>query len=478
MPPGLEHALITRIITDKDFHSIEKLQITEEYLSVPECLQVFRYIRDSYHNTATSGFVPSLEMIAANFPAFQQAHANDNVPLLAQQLRQQKVRTELLLLSQQLQMLSEGVNPLAALSTLRAESARISALSESGEDLSMAGAFNMLRQQYEASASSSGMLGIPYPWDPLNDETQGMQGSQFIVLYGRPKSMKTWIAIWMAVHAYTHSRRRVLFYTREMSPRLVAQRVAAALARVDYRQYKLGRLQPAMKEYMFGMLSQLLDDEKDFGASGSHQPYFIVTSDRSGSSKGGGGGIGWLQSKIRDLKPDIVFVDGMYLMKDDRTNQRTVDWKAIAHISQDLKLTCQDFDIPLVGVTQANRGADKANGDDLTELAFSDSLGQDADAVYRVTKKKVVDEQTKQRGTELNITCPGLREGELEGIVVHGKPAVSFDYIRTIIPAVSDEEKEYGEAPKKAAAYKSPPGASFSSKPLDTPKVVGSWNRR
>jgi replicative DNA helicase len=446
---NIQHCLISRVIQDKDFHSLEKMQINEEYFSSREVAQVFRYIRDIYHSPETAGEVPSLAMVQLKYPAFAFHPSDDSVPLLASKLREEKIRAELLNLSSILEQEAQ-TNPAAAMATLKTQVSRLSALAEVGEDLSIAGAYQMLLSQYETVQDSGGIIGIPYPWHPLNEETQGMQGGQFIVLYGRPKSMKTWVAIDIAVHAYLHARRRVLFYTREMSPRMVAQRVAARMARVDYGKFKNGKLQPEVKKRVFENLQMLIDDEKIAGTDG-HQPFFVITTDRSSNGGKGSGGVSWLQSKIRDLKPDLVIVDGMYLMRDDRSGQRTVDWKAVAHISQDLKLTAQEFDIPLIGVTQANRAAEKAKGEDLTELAFSDSLGQDADAVIRVTRHASVDQETKFHRTELHLNFPGLREGRLDGIVIHGQPATDFSFIRSIISA--DEQTKEKEYTPKSSGY-------------------------
>ena len=857
----IECALLSRVIQDKDFHSLEKAQITEQFFSTPEGIEVYKFLREVYHNSATSGQVPSMEFVRFRFPGFYPFNPADTVPILAHQLRLDKVRMELLALSQTLADQADR-NPMAAMASLRAESSKIASLAEAGQDLSMASAHNMLLEQYEMVQDSAGLLGIPYPWDQLNEETQGMQPGQFIILFGRPKCMKcvcegqrimmwdgsllpiervpeitsvpsytnsvgqvrmalakrvvsgtkncvevetesglrlrtsdehlymtpgggytrignlkpgdyiatarrlpdwepvmdgltpknahllgllvgdgnytrnevqftsqdveivdalkdavsafnctvnqgfkdiefrvvgnehgsngilnwlrdigihgqkstvkrvpeklfssskesiasflaglldtdghvgskftfwssasrglledvqhllmrfgirgrltevttnygtlaynlfvyskeqnsilndeigkfivlgykrdalkrlatsetkekrnvdaipytdalystilqakgekewpswgtskfdasklfrrsnrisrkillwlakafnsqelekianneivweqiesitpigqvacydicvtdgqdpnfvvegfivhnTWLAIEMACHAYLHARRRVLFYTREMSPRLLAQRIAARLAKVDYKAYKNGRLQPELKARAFAILKDLMDDEKSAGEAGIHQPYIRIVSDR-GASGSGGGGVGWLEAKIREYKPDLVVVDGMYLMKDDRSGQRTVDWKAIAHISQDLKLAAQEHDIPIIGVTQANRAADKSKGEDLTELAYADSFGQDADAVFRVSKMDRVDENTKIKRTELYLTAPGLREGKFEGIVIHGAPANDFSYLRTIVEEGSEgsyEEKKQGSyAPKK-----------------------------
>jgi hypothetical protein len=140
----------------------------------------------------------------------------------------------------------------------------------------------------------------------------------------------------------------------------------------------------------------------------------------------------------------------MYLMRDDRTNTRTIDWKAIAHISQDLKLTAQEFNIPLIGVTQANRNAQKANGTDLTELSFTDSLGQDADAVLRVSKKERID-ANKVMSTELWLTAPGLREGTFSGIVLGAQPCTDF-LLKRVLANLEEEDEELTHGPKKGPA--------------------------
>lgn len=443
MPNNLELALLTRVIHDRDFGTLEKAQITKEYFTTPEAVELYEFLRNQYFNPATMGEVPSIDLVKIHFPGFYPMYPPDSVSLLADQLRNEKIKLDIMQLAQDLLVRAEK-DPKDALAQLRAKTSVISTLEEAGDELSMAGAHDLLRQNYERVQNLDGLLGLPFPWKAVNDETQGMQNGQFIVIYGRPKSMKSWVSIWIAVFIYVFCRKRVLFYTREMPPRQVAQRAAAAIARVDYKAFLQGRLQPELKERVFTILRELLEDEQAAIRYGGNQPMFLIVSDRKKGSRGDGGGVGWLQQKIRDYRPDIVFVDGMYLMKDDRTNSRSIDWKNIAHISQDLKMTAGDFDIPVVGVTQANRKAEDGKGKDLTELSYADSLGQDADAVFRVSKKTVVNEQTKQKTTELYLTAPGLREGDFEGIVLTAHPATHFEFARVLV-ANEEEPKDYGQ---------------------------------
>jgi replicative DNA helicase len=439
---NLEMALITKVIDDKDFHGLEKSQITEEFFATPEAAELYRYLREAFHDPVSPGQVPSREMVKMRFQGFYPFPSNDSVAVLAAELRRQKVRMEIAQLALNLQVEVER-NPLEAMATLRVHTSRISALAEVGQDLSMSAAYSMIRQQYELVSQGHGLIGLPYPWAPINEETQGMQPGQFIVLYGRPKSLKSWLAIYIAVYTYTHSRKRVLFYTREMHPNLVAWRTAACIVGVDYKAFKNGKLQPELRQQAFNVLQGLMDDEHNEIVGHGCHPEFKIVSDHGSSGGSGGGGIAWLRAKIREFRPDLCVVDGMYLMKDDRDNKRSIDWKNIAHISQDVKLTAQEFNIPIIGVTQANRGSEKSKGEDLTELAYADALGQDADAVFRVSKVLKVDENTKTKQTELYLTAPGLREGVFEGIVIRGAPATDFSTIlRTLTGAAEGDDLE------------------------------------
>jgi replicative DNA helicase len=432
MSSNIEMALLTRVVDDKDFQALEKAQINDTFFLTPEAQEVYRFLRDTYHDPSTAGMVPSREMVQYRFPGIYFFPSTDPAPVLAAQLKREKLRLGLLTLAQNIQLLAER-DPMAAVAEIQGEVANFRSITESSTDLSLASAYQLLLQNYETTQASGGLLGIPYPWDVLNDDTQGMQPGQLIVLYGRPGSMKSWLAIYIGIRAYMRARRRVLFYTREMSQVLVAQRAAAAIAEVDYKAFKSGKLQPDIKEYVFGLLRDLVNDEKSTGTAGQRQPYFIILHDK------GGGGVSWLQAKIKEMDPDLVVVDGMYLMKDDRGGVRNADWKSIAHISQDLKLTAANANIPIVTVTQGSRKTDDKGNSDLGELAYSDAIGQDADAVFRVSKKDKIDEAGVKR-TELFLTSPKIREGRFDGIVLHGEPATNFDFIRGIVNTDNDPD--------------------------------------
>lgn len=454
MSTHIEFALISRVIEDKDFSSLEKNQITADFFTVPEVRQVYEWLRFIYHHPQTTGMVPSLDMVKQYYPSFNPTYAPDSVPILCKALRDQKVRIELWSLVQKL-TLEADKDPYAGLASARTAVQMLSGLETISHDLSMSNAYTLLMEKYSTVAQAGGIIGIPYPWNELNAETQGIQNGEYIVLYGQPGSMKTWVAIYMAVHAYLKSRRRVLYYTREMPTPQIAQRVAAAMCGVDYRAFKNGQLDPNLFKYVQSVLQGLVADEESAGKHG-HQPAFIITADRSAN----GGGVGWLQAKIKETQPDIVFVDGVYLMRDDRTNQRTADYKNIQHISQDLRQTALGVNIPVIAITQANRKSEQMRGEDFNDMAFTVAFNQDADAIFKLKHYMRRDEHGMKH-SEIHMYSPKLREGTLDGIVINGTPATDFSFIRTIVE--EEQEEDYGAEAKKQQ-YKAP-SATFRKDP-------------
>lgn len=441
MSANIEMALLTQVIRQQDFHNLEKAQINESFFSNPQAIEIFRHLRDTYHSPQTSGLIPSEVMVRHQYPTWFPFDSQDPVPILAAQLRKEHMKMELLGGAQTIMELADR-DPMSAMAKLKEEATRISALAEVGSDLSMSAAYDLLLNNYETVQNSHGITGIPYPWDPLNEETQGMKPGDYIILYGRPKSMKTWVSLYIATRAYRWHQRRVLFYTREMSPALVAQRVAALICGVDYHNFKTGKLQPAKKQEVFETLRDLRDEEAMAMSSTMRLPYFTIISDRGSGSNGAGGGVTWLGSKIKDLDPDLVVVDGMYLMKDDNTNRRDADWKVITNISRGIRGLAQEYEIPIIGVTQANRSADKGKGDDLTELAYSDAIGQDADAVFRTVLRVRQGDDGRKRN-EIDLINTAMREGKLDGITIHAEPATDFSFIRTWVNQGEPDPNDY-----------------------------------
>lgn len=244
----------------------------------------------------------------------------------------------------------------------------------------------------------------------------------------------TWLSLYVITVLNMYANARVLVCSFEMSALQIIRRISAIRAVVNYKLLLSGKLQPADRDRFFYGLSCLNEEARmldtNLAPGTTRTPALLVT-------EGDGiNGVSFLHSKIREFEPDLILVDGLYLMNDERGGKKTVDWKAIAHISQDTKRTAREFKIPILATAQANRKADKdVRNADVSEIAYSDALGQDTDFSVRVGKR--IDKATKE--PELVMAFPGSRETDLDALLIHGIPAVNFQLKSTF---VSDPDRE------------------------------------
>jgi replicative DNA helicase len=82
---------------------------------------------------------------------------------------------------------------------------------------------------------------------------------------------------------------------------------------------------------------------------------------------------------IQEYKPDIVAIDGAYLMSIN--GAATVEWQELAAVSRELKSMANNTGVPIIGVIQANRGASDKQTVGGENIAGSDAFFQDPDIV-------------------------------------------------------------------------------------------------
>lgn len=436
--------LVTKIIDTGDFKVAMRERIASQVLHTAEARSVWNYIDEIY---STKGKIPTREMVKSIFPRVKlPENVPDDLAVLCDHVRKGHLSTELQKYALEINELAptspeEAAARLATAATVIAQSSRV------GDDLILDQSVEEARREYELNKKlrlSNRVLGIEYPWEPMTMESNGMMPGEFILFYGRPKSMKTFITCHVAADVYFRQHRKVLFFTKEMSPAQIRARVLCSIGGIDYSDYRKGMLPEDKEEKFFKVMEGLRTHGQDSVVEHGRrkEAMFIIASD----TRAEGGGVNALSAMIEQYEPDVVFVDGIYLMRDDRKGERSRDWKNVANITGDLKTAATRYKIPIVGNTQANRMAeDKKKGGGLRDLAFSDAAGQDADLIIRV--QKGVDDDNQRI---LDLVVSGSREFALDGIVIGAEPCVNFNFIR--IKREKATPKEQREDAKAQAA--------------------------
>lgn len=425
--------LIAKIVETGKLKEVLDANITPSSFSSNECRSAFEYILDYYKHQDTAGNVPTLEMVEETI---------HNIHLPVVRLKMNAVIDNMLrhLIYWRLSDLAADVesklntvdDPRDIVGMVQQKAVSLAALQSTSMDLVLSDSSDDLVDEYERIRDKEGLSGIPWPWPTLNDETDGIQDREMVIFYGRPKSMKTWMLLNIAAYAYDFASRKVLIYTREMHPKIIRRRLMAILIEAPYKAYRDGKLHEfeiapgyTLQDKFYDVARTFKEDEVTCLNETGHHKGIIITGDHEKSRYSGG--VMGLREKIEKYKPDLVCVDGIYLMKDDQTGIRTVKWQNISNITKDLHLAAMETNLPFVGTTQANRDSEDRKGEvTMRGISFSDSFAQDCDLGINVIRKGL----DESKASELAFVVTGGRETAMLGFPVHGIPATDFSQMR------------------------------------------------
>ena len=389
----------------------------------------------------TQGAVLGESALRQMYPTFQMVDdPSMTIEALCHEVRQNRCRTEgRNLVSKFVEILE--VDAKQAIGQLSSQTGYLQRLvSGKAADRYADEAIDAIMQNYELVAAGYDMSICSYPWFPLQDESGGIRVDDYIVIYGRPKSMKSWVLAYLIAWAFEQGK-RILIYTKEMTADNVFQRVCAILAGVRYSEFRKGKLTEHERELLYQTKNYIK-------AMRATQPMVCLSGKDAGE---GGDTVPWLRSKIEEHKPDIAFIDGMYLMSDARGSARQKDNARVQNISRDLRQTILETGVPIICTLQANRAAAQNKEANLDEIAFSDAIGQDATLAMRVINEKHV--------PTLALMVGGSREFDLDGFRIHGIPATNFEYAGPItmdelLSAAEADTGDSGSVKKAASARK------------------------
>ncbi len=205
--------------------------------------------------------------------------------------------------------------------------------------------------------------GIPTGIGLLDSTITGLNRSDLIVLAARPGVGKTSFGLNIARHASVVSKRRVAFFSLEMSREQLASRLLSTEASVEGTKLRSGDLN---------------DDEwtriiEAGDILGKAELYF---DDAPGIT------VPQMKAKVRRLKHvDLVIVDYLQLMSGGKKSDNRVN--EISDITRNLKIMAKELDVPVIAMSQLRRPTErtKDHRPGLSELRDSGSIEQDADIV-------------------------------------------------------------------------------------------------
>ncbi len=228
-----------------------------------------------------------------------------------------------------------------------------------------------------------GVTGVPSGFTDLDRLTGGWQSSDLIIIAARPSMGKTALALACARNAarLDYLQTPVAVFSLEMSSEQLTQRLLTAEARVNAQAARTGRLQDRDFATLLQAASTL-----------ERMPIFLDDTPALGILE--------LRAKARRLKADhdigLVVLDYLQLMHGTAASNREQE---IAQISRSLKSLAKELNIPVVALSQLNRGVESRGGNkrpQLSDLRESGSIEQDADVVlfiYRAERYGIMEDE-------------------------------------------------------------------------------------
>lgn len=240
----------------------------------------------------------------------------------------------------------------------------------------------------------------------LDNMTSGLQSSDLIIVAGRPSMGKTTLVMNMAEHAAIQGGKPVLVFSMEMPGDSLAMRMMSSLGRIDQHRIRTGKLDdedwPRITSAVH-MLSEAL--------------LFIDDTPSLSPAE--------MRARARRLMKEhgplgLIVVDYLQLMKVPgfKADNRTAE---ISEISRSLKALAKELNVPVIALSQLNRGLEQRHDKRpiMSDLRESGAIEQDADIICFIYRDEVYHEDSPDKGTA-EIIIAKQRNGPI------GKVRVAF----------------------------------------------------
>ncbi|MCF6185869.1 MAG: replicative DNA helicase [Desulfobulbaceae bacterium] len=219
------------------------------------------------------------------------------------------------------------------------------------------------------------ITGVATGYEQLDRMTAGLQPSDLIIIAGRPSMGKTALAMNIVQHAAIIEKIPVAVFSLEMSMEQLALRMLCSIGRIDSQRIRTGRL--------------LEKDWPDLTrATGILAEAPIHIDDSAGMT------VLEMRAKARRLKSEhdlgMVVVDYLQLMQ-GRSSKNENRTQEISDISRSLKAMAKELDVPVVALSQLNRGLESRTDKrpQLSDLRESGAIEQDADVIGFIYRDEV-----------------------------------------------------------------------------------------
>lgn len=377
--------ILNKILHTQDTSILSRYALTEEYFVSYE--KEYNFILD---HLDSYGKVPDKATFLDKFPEFDIIEVNESDEYLVNTIREENLYYKSVEVVQEVaDRLKVDADDAVSYLLQQVETLKPSQM-VTGVDI-ISNAKDRL-ETYKTKKMEDKPFYIPTGFKELDDLLGGWaKGEEFVVLFARTGMGKSWVLVTsMAIaNAYGY---RVGYISPEMSPDKIGYRFDTVTRKFSNRALVRGNDVIGYEEYI---------NELSRGTT----PFLVATPKHFQKNIT----VSKLRAFCLNNKLDILAIDGITYLRDERKQRGDNKTTMLTNISEDLMSLSVELGIPILTVVQSNREGVKANGEqgvpELENIRDSDGIAFNATKVISL----------KQDSGCLQLSIKKHRDGEMGG---------------------------------------------------------------
>ena len=251
----------------------------------------------------------------------------------------------------------------------------------------------------EVRRNPGGSAGLPTGFLEFDNKTTGLGAGDLMILAARPSMGKTTLAINIAEYVAFDRKEGVAVFSMEMSAEQLGFRVISSRSGIPMQKLRSGHLNDQEMDQLTWTIGRLREAPLFIDETGGLSPMD-------------------LRAKARRLKMreniQLIVVDYIQLMQVPGKGDNRV--QEISEISRQMKALAKELGLPIIALSQLNRGVEQRDNKRprMSDLRESGGIEQDADLVVFIYRDWVYDKSKDE--TKAEIIIAKQRNGPLATI--------------------------------------------------------------
>ena len=359
--------ILNKIISTKDISIITDNNLTIDYFLEYE--DEYSFIKEHFDNYKN---VPDTETFINKFPDFELLEVTESDRYLVDAIREEYLYSKSVpVIKKAAELLKSDSNE--ASRYLQSELVNLTPnYTTPYVDIIHS---NSRVEMFEDKSNNKDKWFIPTGFEELDDIIYGWQcGEEFVVIFARTGIGKSWVLVKTVQHAWEIGK-NVGYVSPEMSA-----------DKIGYRFDTLNNHFSNMALVRGDKSKVSIDEYKQYNEKlAEHNNRILVSTPMDFNKQVT---VGKLRTFVQANNLDMLAIDGITYMTDERYKRGDNKTTSLTNISEDLMALSCELKIPILVVVQSNRGGTEKDTPDLEDIRDSDGIAHNATKVISLNQKE------------------------------------------------------------------------------------------